>query len=166
MRIIVCCMFFLFSVNKLIHSRGNMPHADLVVSNRNPPPSWTTALSWQRGLHNSMKLWAMSFTATQDGRIIMKSSEKTWSTGGGNGNSLQYSCLENPLNSMKRQKDMTLEDEPPRSEGIQYATGEELRAITNSSRQNEVAGLKRNDVQLWMCLVVKIKSNAVRNNIA
>ena len=54
------------------------------------------------------------------------------------------------MNSMKRQKDMTLEDEPPRSEGIQYATGEELRAITNSSRQNEVAGLKRNDVQLWM----------------
>ena len=70
------------------------------------------------------------------------------------------------MNSMKRQKDMTLEDEPPRSEGIQYATGEELRAITNSSRQNEVAGLKWNDVQLWMCLVVKIKSNAVKNNIA
>ena len=74
-----------------------------------------------------MKLWAMPFRATQDGRIIVKSSEKTWSTGGGNGNSLQYSCLENPMNSMKRQKDMTLEDESPRSEGIQYATGEELK---------------------------------------
>ena len=48
-----------------------------------------------------------------------------WSTGGGNGNPLQYSCLENPMNSMKRQKDMTPEDEPPRSEGVQYATGEQ-----------------------------------------
>ena len=46
------------------------------------------------------------------------------------------------MNSMKRQKNMTLEDKPPRSESIQYATGEELRAITNSSRQKEVAGPK------------------------
>ena len=84
----------------------------------------------------------MPFRATQDGRVIVKSSEKTWSTGGGNGNSLQYSCLENSMNSMKRQKDMTLEDEPPRSEGVQYATGEEWRTIDNSSRKNVVAGLK------------------------
>ena len=49
----------------------------------------------------------------------------------------QYSCLKNPMNSMKRQKDMTLEDESPRSVGVQYATGEEQR---NSSRKNEVAG--------------------------
>ena len=47
----------------------------------------------------------------------------------GNGKPLQYSCLENAMNSMKRQKDMTLEDELPRSEGVQYATGEERRAI-------------------------------------
>ena len=55
----------------------------------------------------------------------------------------QHSCLENPMNSMKRQKIMTLEDEPPRSEGVQYPTGEEQRAITNSSRKNEVVGPKR-----------------------
>ena len=54
----------------------------------------------------------------------MKSSDKTWSTGGINGKTLQYSCQENPMNSMKGQKDMTLEDEPPRLEGVQYATGE------------------------------------------
>ena len=54
----------------------------------------------------------------------------------------QYSCLENPMNCMKRQKDMTLEDEPPRLEGIQYATGEEQRATANSSRKNEAAGPK------------------------
>ena len=80
--------------------------------------------------------------ATQDGQVIVKSSDKTWSTGGGNGNPLQYSCLENSMNSMKRQKDMTLKDEPPRMEGVQYTTGEEWRAITNSSSKNEPAGPK------------------------
>ena len=66
-----------------------------------------------------------------------------WSTGGGNGKPLQYSCCENPINNMKRKKDMTPEAEPPRLEGVQYATGEEQRAVTNSSRKNEVAGPKQ-----------------------
>ena len=73
----------------------------------------------------------------------MKSSDKTRSTGGGNGKPLQYSCCENPINHMKRQKEMTPEAEPPRLEGVQYATGEEQRAVTNSSRKNEVAGPKQ-----------------------
>ena len=51
-------------------------------------------------------------------------------------------CLKNPTNSIKRQKDMTPKDELPRLEGVQYATGEEQRAITDSSRKNEVAGPK------------------------
>ena len=55
----------------------------------------------------------------------MESSDKTWSMGEGNGNPLQYSHLENLTNSMKRQKDMTLEDETPRSEDVQYAVREE-----------------------------------------
>ena len=76
----------------------------------------------------------MSCRATQQGQVIVKSSDKPWSTGEGNGKPLQYSCLQNPMNSMKRQKDMTPEDEPPpRLEGVQYATEEEERAITNSS---------------------------------
>ena len=70
---------------------------------------------------------------------MMESSYKTWSTGEGNGKPLQYSCLENPMNSMKRQKDMTLKDEFLRSVGAQYATGEEWR---NSSRKSEEAELK------------------------
>ena len=90
-----------------------------------------------------MKLQAMLCKATQDGMVIVKSAEKKWSTGGKNGNPLQYSCCKNPMNSMKRQKDMTLEDEPPRSEGAQYATGEEKGAVTNSSRKNEGAGPKQ-----------------------
>ena len=66
---------------------------------------------------------------------------------------------------MKGQKDTMLEDEPPRSEGGQYATGEEQRAITNSSRKNEAAGWK----QKRLCrrrLVVKVKSDAVKNSTA
>ena len=67
---------------------------------------------------------------------MVESSDKTWSTGEGNGKPLQYSCLENPLNSMKSQKDVKLKDELPRLVGAQYATGEEWR---NSPRKNEEA---------------------------
>ena len=76
----------------------------------------------------------MPCRATQDGQVLVESSDKTWSTGEGNGKPLQYSCLENPMNSMKRQKDRTLKDELPRLVGGQYATGEEGR---NNSRENE-----------------------------
>ena len=72
--------------------------------------------------------------ATQDGRVVVESSDKTWSTGEGNGKQLQSSCLENPMNSMKKQKDMTLKDEFPRLVGAQYATGDQWR---NNSRENE-----------------------------
>ena len=57
-----------------------------------------------------------------------------WSTGEGNGKPRQYSCLENPMNSMKRQKDRPLKDELPRSVGAQYATGDQWRS---NSRKNE-----------------------------
>ena len=58
---------------------------------------------------------------------MVESSDKTWSTGEVTGKLLQYSCLENPINSRKRQKDRTLKDELPRSVDAQYATGEEWR---------------------------------------
>ena len=64
----------------------------------------------------------------------MESSDKTWSTEEGNGKPLKCSCLKSTVNSMKRQKDMTLKDELPSSVGAQYATGEEWR---NNSRKNE-----------------------------
>ena len=64
----------------------------------------------------------------------MESSDKMWSTGERNGRPLYYSCLENPLNSRKRQKVRTLKDELPRSVGAQYATGDQWR---NNSRKNE-----------------------------
>ena len=65
---------------------------------------------------------------------MVESSDKIWSTGEGIGKPLQYSCLENPINSMKRQKDRTLKDELPRSVGAQYATGDQWG---NNSRKNE-----------------------------
>ena len=69
------------------------------------------------------------------------------------------------MNSMKRQKDMTLEDEPPRSEGVQCTAGEEQRAITNSSRKNEWLSQSRISVQFWICLMVKVNSKAVKKKI-
>ena len=66
-------------------------------------------------------------------QVKVESSDKM-STGEGNGKPLQYSCLENPMNSMKRQKDRTLKDELPKSVGAQYATGDQWR---NNSRKNE-----------------------------
>ena len=61
--------------------------------------------------------------ATQDRQVMVESSDKMWFTGKGNGKLLQYSCLENPMKSVKRQKDRTLKDGLPRSVGAQYATG-------------------------------------------
>ena len=65
---------------------------------------------------------------------MLERSDRMWSMGEGNGKSLQYSCLENPMNSMKRQKDRTLKDELPKSVGAQYATGDQWR---NNSRKNK-----------------------------
>ena len=87
----------------------------------------TTALS------NSMKL-SHGRWATQDGWVMVERSDTMWSTGEGNGKSLQYSCLENPMNSMKRQNERTLKEELPRSVGAQYASGDQWR---NNSRKNE-----------------------------
>ena len=69
----------------------------------------------------------MPCRATQDRQIMVECSDKMWSTGEGNGKRLQYSCLENPMDSMKRQKDRTLKDELCRSVGDKYAMGDQLR---------------------------------------
>ena len=76
----------------------------------------------------------MLYGATQDGRRMVERSDRMWSTGEGNGKPLQYSCLENPMNSMKRQNDRTLKEELLRLVGTQYAPGDQWR---NNSRKNE-----------------------------
>ena len=75
----------------------------------------------------------MPCRATQDKRVMLESPDKTWSTGEGNGKPFQYSCLENPVNSRRRQKYRTLKDELPRLVGALYTTGDQWR---NNSRKN------------------------------
>ena len=87
----------------------------------------TTALS------NSMKL-SHAHGATQDGWVMMERSDRMWSTGEGNGKPLQYFCLENPRNSMKRQNYRILKEELPRLVGAQHTTGDQWR---DNSRKNE-----------------------------
>ena len=86
--------------------------------------------------------------ATQDAQVMVEKSDRAWSTGEGSGKPLQYSCLENSMNSMKRQNDdRILKEELPRSVGAQYATGGQWR---NKSRKNEGIEPKKNNTQLWM----------------
>ena len=80
--------------------------------------------------------------ATQDGRVMVERSDRMWSTGEGNDKLLQYSCLENPMNSMKRQYDRILKEKLPRSVGAQYATGDQW---SNNSRKNEGMGPKQKE---------------------
>ena len=76
----------------------------------------------------------MSYGASQDSQVMVEGCDKMWSTGEGNGKPLQYSCIKNPKNSMKRQKDRTRKDRLPSSLGAKYATGDQWR---NNSRKNE-----------------------------
>ena len=118
----------------------------------------TNLITWTTGWSNSVKLWAMPCKATQDRWVMVDSSDKTWSTGEGNGKPLQYSCLENPTNSMERRKDRTLRAELPRLVGAQYAVTDQWR---NSSRKNEETepGQKQHSVvdvtgdgsKVWCC---------------
>ena len=85
-----------------------------------------------------------------------------WSTGEGNGKPLQYFCLENPMNSMKRQKDKTLKDELPNSLGAQYATGDYWR---NNHRKSEETEPKQKQHPVDVT-VMEVKSNAVNSNTA
>ena len=100
----------------------------------------TTALS------NSMKL-SHACRATQDVRVMVERSDRMWSTGEGNGKPLQYCCLENPMNSMKRQNDRILKEELPGSVGAQYASGGQRG---NNSRKNAGMEPSKNNTQLWM----------------
>ena len=85
--------------------------------------------------------------ATQDRLVMVERSDRMWSTEEGNVKPFQFSWLENPMNSMKRQNDRILKGELPGSVGAQYATGDQWR---DNSRKNEVMEPKQNNTQLWM----------------
>ena len=99
---------------------------------------------------------------TQDGWVMVESSDKMWSTGEGNGKPLQYSCLEYPMISMKRQNGRILKEALPRSVGAQYATGDQWRS--NLRKNEETETQSKNNTQLWMGLVMEARSNAVKGN--
>ena len=101
--------------------------------------------------------------ATQGGQVMVQRSDNTWSTGEGNGKPLQYSCLENPMNSMKRRKDRALKDELPRSVGTQYATGDQWR---NNSRKNEETKPKQKQHPVVDVTGDGSKVHAVKSNTA
>ena len=98
--------------------------------------------------------------ATQDGLVIVDSIDKTWSTGEGNRKPLQYSCLEKPMNSMKRQKDRTLKDEVPRLIG---AIGEQWR---NNSGKNEEMEPKQKQHLVVDMTIGGSKVQCVKSNTA
>ena len=100
----------------------------------------TTAFS------NSMKP-SHAHGATEDGLVMVERSHRMWSTREGNGKPLQYSCLENPMNSMKRQNDRILKEELPRSVGTQYATGDQWR---NNSKRMMGWSQSKNNTPLWI----------------
>ena len=118
------------------HQRANTlkPHSQKTSQSNH---TRTTALS------NSMKLSHVR-GATQDGRFTVERFDRMQSTGEGNGKPLQYSCLENPMNSMKRQNDRILKDKLPRSVGAQYVTG----CMTNTQKVN--TAVLQLDVSLYM----------------
>ena len=94
---------------------------------------------------------------------MVERSDRMWSTGEGNGKPLQYSCLENPINSMKRQNDRILKEELPRLVGAQYATGDQWR---NNSRKNKGMEPKQKQYPAVDITGNGSKSNAVKSNIA
>ena len=94
---------------------------------------------------------------------MVKSSGKMWSTGEGNGRPLQYFCLENPMNSMKRQKDRTLKEELPRLVGAEYTTGDQWR---NNSRKNEETEPKQKQYPVVDVTGDRSKVRCYKSNIA
>ena len=89
----------------------------------------------------------MQCGATQDGQVMVEKSERMLSTGEGNDKPLQYSCLEKPMNSMKRHNDRILKEEVPGSVGAQYATGDQWGKATERMKGWNQS---KNNTQLWM----------------
>ena len=99
--------------------------------------------------------------------VIVKSSDKTWSTEERNGNPLQNSCCKNAVDGMKRQKDMMPEDQPLlRWKVSDMLLGKSRGQLLIDPVSVKRLGESRNDALLWMCLVVKANSKAVKDDIA
>ena len=160
-------------------SRKELPHAQ---DKRNPNKTVGVARGHQRSntlkpysqktsqsnhtrttaLSNSMKL-NHAHGATQDGRVMVERSDRMGSTGEGNGTPLEYSCLENPMNSMKRQNGRILKEKLPRLVGAHMLL--EISGEITPERMKGWSQSKKN-TQLWMCLVIEARYDAVKSNTA
>ena len=136
-----------------LKSKRQKKKNNLLLGIQIKPPSWITALSWQRGLHNSMKLQALPCRAAQDGWVRVESSDKKWSTARRGGKPLQYSCHENNMNCIKRQKDMIPKDEPPGQKVSNMLLGKSGEQLPTAPERMKLLGQNRNSTQLWMCWV-------------
>ena len=116
-----------------------------------------TCQLFQDFIHFSIKILLVT-----GARSLLQSSNKTWSTKGGNRKPLQYSCCENSMESRKRQKDMMLEDELPGQEVSNMLLGNNRGQLLIATERMKKMGQTRNNTQLWICLVVKVKSNIQR----
>ena len=149
-------MFCWSSCDEILHAQGKRNPSKMVGVARGhqradtlKPYSQKTSQSNHTrttALSNSMKP-SHARGATPDRWVVLERSDSMWSTGEGNGKPLQYSCLENPMNSIKRQNDRIPKEELPRLVGAQYATGDQRR---NNSKKNEGMEPKQNNTQLWM----------------
>ena len=123
------------------------------------PPSWPCSSEGSSTTQWSYDPFYQELPKTEDHSEEFWQNVVHWS---GEWQPLQHSCCENPMGRIKRQKEMTLEDEPPQ---VGSCLARYWRAVTNRSRMKQL-GQSRSDTQLWLCLVVKAKSSAVKNNIA
>ena len=142
-------------------SIGASASASVLLMNNNHR-KLTKLITWITALSHSTKLWSMPCGATQNRRVMVESSNKMWSTGEGNSQPLQYSCLEKPMNSMNRQKDMTVKDKLSRSVRANML----LEECRNKSRKNKESEPNQNNAQLYKWLLMEVKSNAIKNNTA
>ena len=137
----------LTNLHSLSRTGGNHNHRKL-----------TNLITWTTVLSKTVKLWAIQCRATQDIQVMVESSDKKWSTWEGNDKPLQYSCLEDLMNIMKRQKYRILKDELPRLVGAQYATGDKWRTNSRNNEETEpkpkqysVVDVTIDGSKLWCC---------------
>ena len=129
------------------------------------PSSWITALSWQRDLPSSVKLWAMLCRATQDGRIIVASPDKLWLNGGGMANHSRILASRTPWTVWKGKKIWHWKVNSPGQKVSNMKLGKSRGRLLVAPETMKPLSQNGNNAQMWMCLAVKVKSSAVRKTL-
>ena len=127
-----------------------------------PSPSQIIVLLWWRGICNSMKLWARLCRATQDRRVMVESSDKTWSAGGRNANYSSILATRTPWTVWTCKKIWHQKMSPPGQKVSNMLLGKSREQLLIAPERMKRLGQSGNDAQSWMRLVVKVKPDAVR----